>query len=260
MVRSSTSRPSSAEMASPAITPRNSPDQIADARARNEATENDDDAVSIQADMEKAIVALNFHKMLRSNGQAFVGGSILKSKVTIRFTPVMSTQIPGCILTVESDDDGGDLPWGISKVDVYVFANCLARLPSPDGTQHDGPRPRRPMFSGIAEHQQRELQQRAHGLKAGDEGLSQFEWILVALFTESEVDILRYWPSSAECSAVFLRFESVWGAALKDAAVMGNFPYYRRRAASQGLSVTSPIFRPQLAVPPPNLVTEWRVT
>ncbi|KAK4500446.1 hypothetical protein PRZ48_008635 [Zasmidium cellare] len=278
------------------------------ARARKDAM-GDDDAVYIRADKHQACVSLQFPKMLRSDGLAFVGhcGPTSTGKVIIRFTPVMSSQVPACILSIKAAGDGDNLPFGINKVEVHVYANCLARHPTSHGAQaglsmrttftgdlphhpnisagdeesdglsqislnlnppdsvtsgqHDeSPRPCRPVFSGIAEDQLRDLQRRANGLKPGDEGLSHFEWILVALFSQSELDIIRFWPNSAECNAAFLRFESFWGAALKDAAATGSFPYYRRLAASQGVSIDSPNFRHHLAIPPPHIITKWRLT
>ncbi|TKA22388.1 hypothetical protein B0A50_08270 [Salinomyces thailandicus] len=121
----------------------------------------------------------------------------------------------------------------------------------------------RPLITGVGRDEIMRLVETAkRAEKWGNSTLSIGDWALVGLFLANELSIFRYWKDDEAPKKVWERFDRYWTAAMSDAGIHGNFPYYRRQARRQGREISDRQFRMTIdkCPPPRHMVLKWRGT
>lgn len=155
----------------------------------------------------------------------------------------------------------GDIKTSDGLMETYI------KLPS-NGALRKGFEPkfgapsRRALITGITSAELKDLVALAdqRNVTWGDDTLCPADWAIVSLMRASEMSIYRYWPDTQVSRQIFDTFDHFWTAAMRDAGLHGNFPYYRRVAARQEREISDRMFKitGTLCPPPRHLVYKWR--
>lgn len=149
---------------------------------------------------------------------------------------------------------------GLQPNDKTGYVGFFCGLISPHNAPPTwGATPDVPYMTNITEQEIAEIRQDWNN-ELSDPHVSPGDGFLATLLHSDSILVLRELPHSHSMQEAWVFFCQYWLEAMKDAVIMGNFPYYRRLAALHGRDVNDLTLCFDDVPPPRFLVKRWRVT